>query len=473
MPEPAAPIQPLAEHLINQIAAGEVIERPASIVKELVENSIDAAAAIIEVEVAAGGVEAITVTDDGCGIPGAELPAALRRHWTSKLSTAAGLDAITSLGFRGEALASISAVADVDIVSRPHDQAHAWRLQVAAGSDPGTAAPARGNPGSRIEVRALFHHVPARRRFLKQPRTEFLHVQRLVRQLAFARPDIAFTLKQADTRSLRLRPAAYGAPAPRWQGLFGSRFCQAAEAVDVEIEGIRVQGWIGGPELAGTHSDLQFIALNGRVIRDRNLQHAVRSAYGEAIAPGRFPAYALALTVAPGTVDVNVHPGKLEVRFAALRAVHDVLHAAVRRALGSGALAVPAVAVERQAPAPLRESAPFYARGRSAASAGANSARGTTAAVPATAWGRPLALVDGRVLLCARDEAVFGFDLRAAWDEILQRRLALAAARPRPLLLPVRLPPETAAVLVGHAGLRELGFEFDDLGPAGAVLRAV
>ena len=467
MAESAPSIRPLPDFLINQIAAGEVIERPASVVKELVENSIDAGARSIDIDLVAGGIDGITVTDDGRGIPGDELPAAVRRHWTSKLAVASDLDAITSLGFRGEALASISAVADIDIVARGADDAHAWQLSVPAGTVPGTAVPARGNRGCRIAVRGLFHHVPARRRFLKQARTEFLQVQRVVRHLAFARPDIAFSLNQAATRGLRLRPAAYASVAPRWQSLFGNAFCHTAQVVDVEMEGLRVQGWVGGPDLGGVHSDLQFIVLNGRMIRDRNLQHAVRSAYGESLAAGRFPAYALALTLDPATVDVNVHPGKLEVRFAALRAVHDVLHAAVRRALDADQPALPAMPVPVRAA--LREAAPPYTVPQRTTAVAA-AASGTLAG---RGFGRVLALVDDACLLCVRDEQVFGLDLRRTWEQVLLRRLSCETARARPLLLPVRVPPVAAVPLLAHADLAGLGFEFEDLGPAGAVLRAV
>ena len=468
MAESAPSIRPLPDFLINQIAAGEVIERPASVVKELVENSIDAGARSIDIDLVGGGIDGITVTDDGCGLSGDELPAALRRHWTSKLTVASDLDAITSLGFRGEALASISAVADLDIVARGTDDAHAWQLSVPAGTLPGSAVPARGNRGCRIAVRGLFHQVPARRRFLKQPRTEFLQVQRLVRHLAFARPDIAFSLNQAATRGLRLRPAAYATAAPRWQSLFGSAFCQAAQVVDVELDGLRVQGWVGGPGLGGVHSDLQFIVLNGRMIRDRNLQHAVRSAYGESLAPGRFPAYALALTLDPATVDVNVHPGKLEVRFAALRAVHDVLHAAVRRALGADPPAREPKSTPEPARAALREPATPYTAPRTGSPAAA-----APGALAGRGFGRVIALIDDAWLLCARDDSVFGLDLRRTWEQVLTRRLSSEAARARPLLLPVRVPPAAAGPLLAHAGLSALGFEFEDLGPAGAVLRAV
>ncbi len=472
----AAPrsIRPLDDHLVNQIAAGEVVERPASVVKELLENAIDAGAGRIDIELVDGGTEFIAVTDDGCGIRAEELAHAFRRHWTSKISAPADLDAIASLGFRGEALASIAAVAEVVATSRTADAQHAWSVALEAGREPPAPRPARGNPGTRIEVRRLFHRVPARRRFLKQPRTEFLHVQRLVRQYAFARPDIAFSLAQPAARGLHLRPAKGDADA-RWRTLFGRAFLARAVVIDERAEGIGVTGWIGGPELATAQSELQYLALNGRVIRDRHLQHAIRLAFGEAIAPGRFPAYALALTVAPGAVDVNVHPAKLEVRFAELRTVHDILLLAVRRAIAgalSGGAAAPAAAAAG-GPAGGSPSEAYAATPSPYRAPAARRASGHAAPAPAdvgSALGQVLAVVDGRQLLYRRGEAVYALDLERAWNAVLAQRLATADGASRPLLLPVRAQPPGAAA---RGALGALGFEFDVLGPAGAVLRAV
>ncbi|MEQ9062515.1 MAG: DNA mismatch repair endonuclease MutL, partial [Gammaproteobacteria bacterium] len=467
------PIRPLDDHLVNQIAAGEVIERPASVVKELIENAVDAGATRIDVELVEGGIERIVVTDDGCGITPGELPHAFRRHWTSKLARADELAAIGTLGFRGEALASIGAVAEVVATSRTADAPHAWSLELEGGVA-GTPRAARGNRGTRIEVRRLFHRVPARRRFLKQPRTELLHVQRLVRQYAFARPDIVFSLTQPGARGLRLRAA--GDDDARWRTLFGQRFLAHAQAVHEAVDGVVVRGWIGGPELASTQSELQYLALNGRVIRDRQLQHAIRLAYGESIAPGRFPSYALALDIALGAVDVNVHPAKLEVRFAELRTVHDVLLLAVRHALA------PAHAIDvsaRGAPSPaagtaVAEPAEAYVQAATSHPAPAVRAGPHAALEPvrdvAGVLGQALAVVEGRYLLCRRAESVQVLDLERAWLTVLERRLAAAAGARRPLLLPVRAPLPPPARL---AGLTALGFEFEPLGPAGAVLRAV
>ncbi|MEQ8663977.1 MAG: DNA mismatch repair endonuclease MutL [Gammaproteobacteria bacterium] len=463
-----APIRPLDDHLVNQIAAGEVIERPASVVKELVENAIDAGATRIDVELADGGIELITVTDDGCGIAAEQLEHAFRRHWTSKLGSAAELAAIASLGFRGEALASIAAVAEVVATSRTATARHAWSITIDGGTA-GAPRAARGNRGTRIEVRRLFHRVPARRRFLKQPRTELLHVQRLIRQYAVARPDLAFSLDQPGARGLRLRAADDGGEA-RWRTLFGQGFLARAHAVDERTAGVTVRGWVGGPALATTQSELQYLALNGRVIRDRHLQHAIRLAYGDAVAPGRFPTYALALTMAPGAVDVNVHPAKLEVRFAELRTVHDVLLLAVRRALDHTAAG--------GAPASVAVAGPSAAH-RPASGVAERTERyvpPVPAPVPrsgpdvAAAFGQVLAVVECRQLLFRRGDAVCLLDLERAWREVLERRLAGAAGASRPLLLPVRAALPSAS---RQQALSALGFAFEALGPAGGVLRAV
>ncbi len=467
MSQVRAAIRPLPEHLINQIAAGEVVERPVSVVKELVENSLDAGATRIDIDVVAGGIEQIIVSDNGSGMPGHEIGAALTRHCTSKISSAVDLDAIATLGFRGEALASIAAVAELIIVTRVDEQAHAWRLAAAPGVPPGAPQPAQGARGTRIEVRGLFHRVPARRRFLKQPRTEYLHIYRLVRQLAFARPDVAFNLNQDGNRGLRLRPAAYAAPAPRWQTVFGKAFCAGAHAVEVNVDGVRINGWVGGPELATNLADTQFLVLNGRVIRDQQLSHAVRLAYDQTIDPGRFPAFALAVEVDTHAVDVNVHPGKLEVRFVDVRTVHDVIHVAVKRALTGGAMAATPKAEQAPDAVPPRH----FERVREATAAYPRSADGR-GEQPAAKLGRALARVEHFVLFSDGD-TVLVLDLRLAWREVLGRRLAAGSGTPRPLLLPQRLSAAAAARLASDAALRRLGFEFDDLGAAGVVLRAV
>jgi DNA mismatch repair protein MutL len=464
----ARPILPLSDHLINQIAAGEVIERPASVIKELVENSLDAGATRIDIEVAEGGLEYMTVSDDGTGMAGEEIAAALRRHWTSKIAAVSDLSSLVSLGFRGEALASIAAVATVEIITRRRGDAHGWKLVVAPGQTPAAPVPHQANVGTRITVRELFHQVPARRRFLKRARTEFLHIQQLVRQLAFARPAVAMSLTQAGSRGLRLSPAELGEDGGRWRSLFGAAFMTAARPVTLDAEGLSVRGWVGGAEQADSLSDGQFLSLNGRYVRDRQLAHAVRLAYGETIPAGRFPVYALAVTLAPSAVDVNVHPGKLEVRFADVRGVHDVLYVAVRRALEAPQFVTPS-----DIETCIAEPEPHYGaigRERDAPS------RGPSA--PALApLGAPLALIEDRYLLFRDGENVRALDLRAAWTQIVERRLRTASdgkVATRPLLIPERIAGRAPLWrYCSVAMLSKHGFELDDLGPAGYLLRAV
>ena len=463
------PILPLSDHLINQIAAGEVIERPASVIKELVENSFDAGATRVDIDIGDGGLEYMSVSDDGSGLAGAELAAALRRHWTSKIAAVSDLASLVSLGFRGEALASIAAVATVEIITRRRGDPHGWRLAVAPGQTPGAPVPHQANVGTRITVRELFHNVPARRRFLKRARTEFLHSQQLLRQLAFARPAVALSLSQAGSRGLRLPAAELGVDSPRWRSLFGASFMAAAHFVELDAQGLSVRGWVGGPDEADSQSDGQFLSLNGRYVRDRQLAHAVRLAFGDGIPSGRFPVYALAVALTPAAVDVNVHPGKLEVRFADVRAVHDLLYVAVRRALEG----VTHAESSNTPQVTIAEAAGRYAQ---RPPEHRTPSRPPALQVPSQ-LGAPLALVDDRYLLYRDHETVRALDLRAAWTEVLTRRLVPASAMgaaSRALLIPERVA--AASRLWGHctvAHLRAYGFELDDLGPAGHLLRAV
>ena len=467
----AAPsaILPLSDHLINQIAAGEVIDRPASVVKELLENCLDAGARRIEVELGRGGLEFISVSDDGSGIAADEIHHALRRHWTSKISRTADLIGIGSLGFRGEALASIAAVADIEIVTRTPNDDHGWRVTAAAGQQPSVPVPYQGVVGTRVRVRDLFHNVPARRRFLKRPRTEFLQAQRVLRRTGFACPDAALSFTQAGSRALRLRPANVGETSPRWRSLFGEQFCRSAIAVEFAVDGIAVRGWVGGPELASNSSDLQYLAINGRTIRDRQIAHAVRLAYEDSLPTGKFPVYAVAMELPLDQVDVNVHPGKLEVRFVAVRSLHDLVYACVRRALGDGTglQPTPGPTVQTNRVVVSEDQARYGSRGD----------RRPGPADEPDIFGRPLALVEDRFLIYWRASALRALDLRATWSEIIARRLKACGSAPsiaRPLLIPERLPPNSAAWDDTFTeGLRGFGFNIDDMGPSGRVLRSV
>ena len=312
-------IQPLPELLINQIAAGEVIERPAAAVKELLENSIDAGAQAIEIELAGGGRELIRITDDGCGIEADELAFALARHATSKIASLDDLERVASLGFRGEALASIAAVSHFSITSRTTSARHAWRIESEGGSL-SNVEPASGTIGTRVEARSLFFNTPARRKFLRSEATEFAYCDEMVRRLALSHPQLSITLTHNGRASLRLRKQD---AAERVRAVLGEDIATALLPIDEGEQPARLHGFIAAPTFNRPTRDCQYVFVNGRFVRDRLLAHAVRSAYEDQLHGSRQPCYALFLSIAPELVDVNVHPTKIEVRFRDSRAVHQ------------------------------------------------------------------------------------------------------------------------------------------------------
>src|SRR5690349_16413694 len=326
------PIRVLDNHLIDQIAAGEVIERPASIVKELVENSLDAGAQSVDVEIEAGGVRLTRVRDDGCGIPVAELKLALSRHATSKIASADDLGAIITLGFRGEALPSIASVSRFEITSRHVDEERASSISVDAGQI-GELAPAAHPTGTTIEVRDLFYNLPARRKFLRSEVTEQGHIVRLVERLALSRNDVAFRLRSGARTLLDAPRIAGGDEKRRLARILGDDFVERSLALEHSAGPVRIRGWIGLPAAARATGDMQFWFVNGRAVRDRLLMNAVRLGYRDVLYGGRQPAYVLYLDIDPALVDVNAHPQKLGVRFRDSRQIHDFVFRAVERQL--------------------------------------------------------------------------------------------------------------------------------------------
>ncbi|RAP57300.1 DNA mismatch repair endonuclease MutL [Oleiagrimonas sp. MCCC 1A03011] len=326
-------IRPLPPELINQIAAGEVIERPASVVKELVENSLDAGAHRIEVEIEAGGARRICVRDDGGGIAPEQLPLAVASHATSKIGSFDDLEHVATMGFRGEALASIASVSRFTLTSRPRDAEAAFRVEVDGGAI-GDSRPAPHPPGSSVDVRDLFYNVPARRKFLRTERTEFGRIDELLKTLSLVHEDVEFRLSHNGRQVRMLRPANdERAALARVGEVLGEGFTEASLRIDHQAAGMRLSGWVGLPTAARSQADQQYFYVNGRMVRDKVVAHAVRQAYADVLFHGRHPAFVLFLELDPAGVDVNVHPAKSEVRFREQRLVHDFLFRTLHEAL--------------------------------------------------------------------------------------------------------------------------------------------
>ncbi|MEX1080395.1 MAG: DNA mismatch repair endonuclease MutL [Halofilum sp. (in: g-proteobacteria)] len=482
-------IRALPESLINQIAAGEVVERPASIVKELVENSLDAGARRIEVEIEQGGARLIRVRDDGGGVAPDDLPRALERHATSKIASLDDLEHVASLGFRGEALPSIASVARLRIVSALPDAEHAHALE-----PDGTVAPAAHPPGTTVEVRDLFHNTPARRRFLRTERTEFGHIERLLRRFALARFDVEFRLSHNGGGASHWRRAEdEGARQRRLAAVFGQGFVDHALRIDQTGPGLTLSGWIAQPTFSRAQADQQESFLNGRAIRDRVVTHAVRQAYADVLYHGRHPAFVLYLTLDPAQVDVNVHPAKHEVRFRDSRLVHEFLRRTLQEAVArthAGAAAAPAPAATAVPPAaagmaarqtgmelPVAEQMAAYAalhepvrgEGTSASASSAPADSGGDAAVPPLGFAR--AQIHDTYIVAENAAGLVLVDMHAAHERITYERLKSshdsAPIQAQPLLVPLALQVSGEEAEIAERqpeAFQALGFEIDRTG---------
>lgn len=350
----AARIELLSPRLANQIAAGEVVERPASVIKELLENSLDSGAKRIDVDVEQAGIKLLRVRDDGSGISPDDLPLALARHATSKIRELEDLERVMSLGFRGEALASISSVARLTLTSRTRHADQAWQVETEGRDMASRVQPAAHPVGTSVEVRDLFFNTPARRKFLKAEKTEFDHLQEVIKRMALARFDVAFHLRHNGKTILSLHEANDDtARARRVAAICGPGFLEQALPIEIERNGLHLWGWVGLPTFSRSQADLQYFFVNGRAVRDKLVAHAVRQAYRDVLFNGRHPTFVLFFEVDPAVVDVNVHPTKHEVRFRDGRMVHDFLYGTLHRALGDVrpedqlAGSAPVAAVER------------------------------------------------------------------------------------------------------------------------------
>jgi len=497
-----AAIRPLPDHMINQIAAGEVVERPAAALKELLENCLDAGATEIDIDLAGGGVKLIRVADNGEGIEREDLQLAVARHATSKIAVPRDLEAITTLGFRGEALASIAAVSRLSLTSRSRDKPHAWRIEV-DGGEVGVSQPAALSGGTTVTVHELYFNTPARRKFLRTEATEYGHCEEAFRRIALSHPDVAFTLQHNG--SVRYRLLGQGRRA-RVDALLGDTFAAQAAHVDEPGPGLAITGWAVRPAYATGARDAQYVFVNGRFVRDRVLNHALREAYRDILHHDRNPAYALWLDIEPRLVDVNVHPTKTEVRFRESGAVHQFVRRAVEKALAATASEQPAVsAAERLGVAAARvppipassdarttlaatveqtaialhagEPAAFYER-----LFGARTRSGTGPDLPnddAHPLGFALAQLHGVYVLAQNRDGLVLIDMHAAHERILYERLktALDRALPmQPMLVPVTFPadPLDIATAEENAGtLADLGFSLSTLGPSALAVRAL
>lgn len=508
---PARPIQALSDQLISQIAAGEVVERPSAVVKELLENALDAGATQIAVRLEQGGIKRIAITDNGRGIAAEQMPLALARHATSKIATLTELENVATLGFRGEALASIASVAQLTLSSRTADAAHAWEISgTPTGDGNGNVSPSSGATGTTVDVQDLYFNTPARRKFLKTDQTEFGHCAEVVRRIALSRPDVAFSLAHNGKTIDHWTATDI---AKRSTHILGNEFSAARLSLEESAGPLRLHGFIGLPTASKARADAQYFYVNGRFVRDKLLTHAVRSAYQDVLHGDRYPSYVIGLDLDPSLVDVNVHPSKIEVRFRDSRAVHQFVFHAISRALAQTSATAFGTA---PAPTPAPSGALPWLRGQQQTSfvPQSNSAYGVAQAtadygalfqnaapnpdggidamfsaagssahtLPEDEFplGFALAQLHGIFILAQNTKGLVLVDMHAAHERILYEQLKNAlddnAMQVQPLLIPITFYAD--GVEVGTATdnqdvLHSLGFDIAALSPTTLAVRAV
>ncbi len=500
-------IQPLPIQLINQIAAGEVVERPSSVVKELIENSFDAGATQINIDIEQGGARLIKIRDDGCGIVKEDLPLALSRHATSKIFTLQDLEQVMSMGFRGEALPSISSVAKLTLISRTAGAECAWSV-TADGSEVNFNPQPDAHPeGTTIDVRDLFYNTPARRKFLKSEKTEFTHIEALIKRMALSRFDIGFRLTHNQKEIFNLNAGLTELyKTQRIATICGPEFIDQSVNINFTASGLELTGWVGLPTYSRSQQDMQFFYVNGRLIRDKLVSHAVKQAYQDVLFHGRHPVFVLYLQLDPSLVDVNAHPAKLEVRFREGRLVHDFLFTALHRSLanlrpqntleqlgnnikheyvpqlphppisnGSSNYRVPQ---QTSLPLSVAESISSYATLYSDKSSSLKDEQPISERA-SPALGYAIAHLHNIYILAETTNGIILVDTHAAHERVTYERLKLqyqqGAIPTQPLLLPIKLNVSSAEAELAereHEYFHLLGFEINRSGPETIVLRS-
>jgi DNA mismatch repair protein MutL len=498
-------IHPLDPQLINQIAAGEVVERPASVLKELLENSLDAGASKIEIDIEEGGKRLIRVRDNGQGIHKDDLALALSRHATSKIASLDDLQTVASLGFRGEALPSIASVSQLLVQSRTAEDSSGWQVQGDGREQTPAPQPVAHPQGTTIEVRDLFFNVPARRKFLRTENTEHKHLEGIFQRIALSRPDVELIMRRKRRALHHLRAGQSEAERlARVKALLGKPFAEQAIGVEHTAAGLRLHGWIAQPVFSRSQPDLQFFFVNGRAVRDKLLAHAVRQAYQDVLFHGRYPGFVLFLELDPAAVDVNAHPAKHEVRFRESRLVHDFLFRTIHQVLADvrpqAATAAPAVsALTEDTGAGAYTGAPLRQQGmtlRVSEQLGHYQRLHGNTAIQTEAQPRPvaeddaqtatpplgfaLAQLKGIYILAENEQGLVLVDMHAAHERIsyehLKRSYQAEGIRSQPLLVPLPLavnPAEADEAEQRGAWFVALGFDIDRQGPEQLLIRQV